>query len=206
MKQAAAQHTLPAGFRRDAAAVAIGASAGGVEALLALLPGLPQDYPLPVVVVLHQAQDRDSVLAEVFASRMRLAVRQAADKESLAPGTVYFAPPGYHLLLEKDRSFALSCDAPVHFSRPSIDVLFDSAADALGPGLVAVLLTGANQDGAAGLAHAGSSGGLTVVQDPLQASSPDMPLAAIAARTPDFVLPLQAIRELLSSLVPLQLQ
>jgi len=156
-------------------------------------------------VVLHQAEDRDSVLAELFASRTRLAVRQAGDKEAMAPGTIYFAPPGYHLLLEQDRSFALSCDAPLHFSRPSIDVLFDSAADALGPGLAAVLLTGANQDGAAGLARAGALGALTVVQDPAEASSPDMPRSAIAARAPDFILPLQAVRSLLAGLQPLQI-
>ena len=199
----ASQHEVAPGFQRAVAAVAIGASAGGVEALLALLPSLPPGFGPPVIVVLHQAEDRDSLLADLFASRARLAVRQAADKEMLAPGTIYFAPPGYHLLLEADRSFSLSCDAPEHFSRPSIDVLFDSAADALGPGLAAVLLTGANQDGAAGLAHAGRQGGLTVVQEPDEASSREMPLAALALRAPDFVLPLQGIRQLLACLQPL---
>ena len=121
----------------------------------------------------------------------------------MAPGTLYIAPPGYHLLLEADRSFSLSCDAPEHFSRPSIDVLMESAADALGPRLAAVLLTGANHDGAAGMAKVGRLGGLTVVQDPDEALFPEMPRAALALRAPDFVLPLQQIQAFLAGLHPL---
>ncbi|MCY7371173.1 MAG: chemotaxis protein CheB [Polaromonas sp.] len=190
---------LPVSLRRRAAVV-IGASAGGVEALIEILPGLPADYPLAVVVVLHQAEQHASVLPELFARRARLAVRQPVDKEPLQPGTLYFAPPGYHLLIETNRSLSLSCDAPVLFSRPSIDVLFESAADAFGRALVGVLLTGANADGAAGLARIAQQGGLTVVQDPAEAHSPDMPGAAIALRTPDFVLPLAGIGRLLAGL------
>ena len=194
---------VPPDFHKAVHAVVVGASAGGVEALLALLPQLPAGYGVPIVVVLHQAEDRDSTLADVFASRAAMRVRQAGDKEPMEPGTLYFAPPGYHLLLERDRSFALSCDAPLNFSRPSIDVLFESACDALAPHLAAVLLTGANSDGADGLACIGKAGGLTIVQDPAEAPSNDMPLAAIARRTPDFVLPLRGIRQLLSCLTPL---
>ena len=191
-------------FRHAARAVAIGASAGGMDALLTLLPGLPASYALPIIVVLHQADNRNSLLSPVFAARTALRVREAADKESLAPGTLYFAPPGYHLLLEADRTFSLSCDAPVHFSRPAIDVLFESAADALGAGLAAVLLTGANEDGAAGLAHVGRAGGLTVVQDPDEARHPEMPRAALALRAPDYVLALPGIQALIANLEPLQ--
>lgn len=197
------RRSLPPAFRHAARAVAIGASAGGVDALLALLPGLPSSYALPIVVVLHQADDRTSLLSEVFAARTALRVREAADKAPLAPGTLYFAPPGYHLLLEADCSFSLSCDAPEHYSRPSIDVLFESAADALGAGLAAVLLTGANEDGAAGLAHVGRLGGLTVVQDPDEARSPEMPRAALALRAPDFMLALPDIQALIANLEPL---
>ncbi|RZJ25397.1 MAG: chemotaxis protein CheB [Haliea sp.] len=196
----ASRHTIAQGFDRSVRAIAIGASAGGVEALLAILSGLPASFAIPIVVVLHQAEDRDSVLAAVFAGRTRLPVRQAADKEPMVAGTLYFAPPGYHLLLEADLSFSLSCDAPEHFSRPSIDVFFESAADALHSGLAAVLLTGANEDGAAGLAHAARLGGLTVVQEPLEASSPQMPRAALALHTPDFVLPLRDIHQLIARL------
>ena len=193
-------HTLPKDFRRAARAVVIGASAGGVEALMPLLTGLPEGYPLPVVVVLHLPEDRQSLLAEVFGNRARVPVREAADKEAMTPGTVHFAPAGYHLLLEHDLSFSLSCDAPVHYSRPAIDVLFESASDALGEGLVGILLTGANEDGAAGLARIGIAGGLTVVQDPQEAQCSDMPQAALRKRAPDYVLKLKDIAQLMLQL------
>lgn len=196
------QRKVPAAFSRAASAVVIGASAGGVEALLQVLSGLPQDYPLPVIVVVHMADDRDSLLPEVFGYRLVLPVREAADKDSILPGTVYFAPSGYHLLVEQDFCFSLSCDPREHFSRPSIDVLMDSAADAWGPQLAAILLTGANEDGAAGMARVSQAGGLTVVQDPSEAQSPTMPRAAIKLHTPDFVLPLGGIKTLIAQLRP----
>jgi two-component system, chemotaxis family, protein-glutamate methylesterase/glutaminase len=199
---AAALRTLPDGFTREAEAVAIGASAGGVDALLQMMARLPASYPLPVVVVLHLPENRDSLLAEVFGNRCAIAVREAADKEPLAPGTLYFAPAGYHLLLEADRSFSLSCDAPEHFSRPSIDVMMESAADVFGAGLAGVLLTGANEDGAAGLARIVQAGGLAVVQDPDEAQVPDMPLAALARTEPDFILRLAEIQALIANLKP----
>lgn len=195
-----AQRQLPAGFGRGARAVVIGASAGGVDALLQMLGALPAGYPLPLVAVLHLPENRDSLLAEVFANRCAIPVREAADKEPLADGTLYFAPAGYHLLLESDRSFSLSCDAPEHFSRPSIDVMMESAADVFGAGLVGVLLTGANEDGAAGLVRIHQAGGLTVVQDPRDAQVPVMPLAALARLEPDFILPLPQIQTLIANL------
>ncbi|MES2784513.1 MAG: chemotaxis protein CheB [Pseudomonadota bacterium] len=196
----AARTSIPGGFRRQARLIAIGASAGGVEALLALLSGLPRGYGVSVAVVLHLREERDSLLPSLFASRCAIPVYEAFDKQPVEPGVIYFAPAGYHLLLESDCTFALSCDAPERFSRPSIDVFFASAADALGPQLAAVLLTGANDDGARSMAYAGELGALTVVQDPASAQNSDMPAAAIARRTPDFILPLEGIRELMTHL------
>lgn len=181
-------------------AVVIGASAGGVHALLTLLSALPAGFRLPLVAVLHLPEGRESRLADLFRPRLAMAVREAADKESIAPGTLYFASPGYHLSVEKDRTFSLSCEAPVHYSRPSIDVLMESAADAYGAGLAGVLLTGANFDGAAGLARIRQLGGLTVVQDPAEAEVPTMPEAAIRKLHPHFIRTLDGIRALLLDL------
>ena len=181
-------------------AVVIGASAGGVDALMAILPGLPPTFGLPIVVVLHLPEGRQSLLAHIFGLRLSLPVREASDKESIAPATVYFAPPGYHLSVEHDRSLSLSQEDRVHHSRPAIDYLFASAADAYGQGLLAILLTGANQDGAQGLAHAKQSGATTVVQDPKDARIAVMPLAALALHTPDHILSLSRIGSLLASL------
>lgn len=178
-------------------AVVIGASAGGVGALLKVLPGLPADYARPVVALLHLPDNRQSQLAEVFRQRVTMAVHEAADKEALAPGTLYFGGSGYHLSVEADRSFSLSCEAPRHFARPAIDFLMESAADAYGPALLGILLTGANQDGAAGLAAIGRAGGLTVVQDPDEAEVSTMPKEAIRSRAPDLILPLDDIHTLL---------
>lgn len=186
--------------RQALEAVVIGASAGGVDALLAVLPGLPPTFNLPIVVVLHVPEGRPSLLAHLFGLRLPIAVREAADKELIAPATVYFAPPGYHLSVETDRSFSLSCEAPVHFSRPSIDLLMESAADAYGPALAGILLTGANFDGAAGLAKIRQCGGFTVVQNPAQAQVATMPEAALRQHTPDLILDLKDIRSLLPKL------
>lgn len=182
---------------RSVEAVVIGASAGGVNALLQVLPALPRSYRLPVIVVLHVKSGRQSQLVEVFQERMVVPVREAGDKESITPGTLYFAPAGYHLLLENDRSFSLSCDAPLHFARPAIDVTMETAADVYGAALAGVLLTGANEDGAAGMASIGKAGGVTVVQDPDEANVGVMPMEAIRVRQPDLVLTLERIKQLL---------
>jgi len=185
-----------------AAAVVIGASAGGVEALLHVLGGLPRGYRVPVLVVLHLPPDRDSVLAEVLAQRLAVPVLEARDKLPLVPGTVHVAPGGYHLLVESDGTLALNCDAPELYSRPSINVLMDSAADCWGPALLGVLLTGANEDGGQGMAHIHRAGGATVVQDPAEALADAMPLAALALHQPTHILTLAGIRALLSTLEP----
>jgi len=193
--EALAEHT-----NRRIEAVVIGASAGGFEALFAVLKGLPASYPMPLVVVLHLPETHESRLAELFGYRLSLQVREARDKETLEAGVLYFAPSGYHLSIETDRSFSLSCEDRVSYARPSIDVLFASAADAYGKSLAAVLLTGANYDGAAGLAGIRIAGGLTVVQDPSTAEVATMPEAAIRRMTPDLILPLAEIHSLLCKL------
>ncbi|MBY8928765.1 chemotaxis protein CheB [Pseudomonas sp. Wu6] len=183
-------------------AIVVGASAGGVEALLSIFGGLPDTFGLPIIAVLHLPDERRSQLAEVFARRLRIPVKEARDKESIEAGTLYFAGPGYHLSVEQDRSLSLSQEDRVHHSRPAIDFLFTSAADAYAKSLLAILLTGANQDGARGLAYVKQSGGTTVVQDPVEARIAVMPLAALALHTPDHILSLSRIGSLLASLEP----
>jgi two-component system, chemotaxis family, protein-glutamate methylesterase/glutaminase len=174
-------------------AVVIGASSGALEALSIVLPALPAGYKRPVIVVVHIPPDKPSVLVELFRQRCNVKVREAEDKEPIEEGTIYFAPPDYHLLVEKDKSLALSSDEPVLFSRPSIDVLFESAADAYGSALLSVILTGANQDGANGMKAVTKAGGIAVVQRPEDAFASAMPAAALAASPSARVLSLQEI-------------
>ncbi|MEZ1314785.1 chemotaxis protein CheB [Pseudomonas fluorescens] len=181
-------------------AIVIGASAGGVEALLGILGPLREGFVLPIIVVLHLPDERRSQLAEVFSRRVSMRVEEAGDKTPVEAGTLYFATPGYHLSVEQDRSFSLSQEDRVHYSRPAIDFLFESAADAYGPSLAAVLLTGANRDGARGLAQVKQRGGLTIVQDPGEAQVATMPLAALETHQPDHVLPIHGIGRLLAEL------
>lgn len=163
------------------AAITIGASAGAVQALASILPALPDDYRLPVLIVVHIPPDRDNMLIPHFQARCRIPVREAVDKEPVRGGIIYFAPSDYHLLVEADLTLALSEDAPVLHSRPSIDVLFESAADAYGPRLAGVVLTGASQDGAAGLKSIADAGGTALVENPAGAYAPVMPRAALEA-------------------------
>jgi two-component system, chemotaxis family, protein-glutamate methylesterase/glutaminase len=181
-------------------AVVVGASAGAVEALSVILPALPAAYPLPVLVVVHLPPDRKSVMPELFAAKCRVAVKEAEDKEPLAAGTVYFAPPDYHLLVEPDRRVSLSGDEPVLYSRPAIDVLFESAADAYGAALAGAVLTGASSDGARGLAAVCAAGGTAVVQDPAGAFATAMPHAARAACPAAAVMTLPQIAAFLAAL------
>ncbi len=181
-------------------AIVIGASAGGVEALLTIFADLRPGFSLPIVVVLHLPDERRSQLAEVFGRRVQLPVKEVDDKELIAPGTLYFAAPGYHVSVERDYSFSLSREERVHYSRPSIDYLFESAADAYQQRLAAILLTGANQDGAQGLATVKQSGGLTIIQNPEEALVSTMPQAALDRSQPDYILPLRGIGRLLVEL------
>jgi two-component system, chemotaxis family, protein-glutamate methylesterase/glutaminase len=174
-------------------AVVIGASAGALDVLSNLLPGLPADYRLPILIVVHLPPDKTSLLAQLLRARCAIRVREAEDKEPIEPGVAYFAPPDYHLLVEQDKRLSLSDDEPVLFSRPSIDVLFESAADAYGDGLIGVVLTGANSDGANGLKAVVEAGGVAVVQSPKGAYAVAMPEAAIAACPDARVLPVNEI-------------
>lgn len=160
-------------------AIVIGASAGAVEALSQILPALPADFPLPILVVVHVPADRQSLLPSLLQSKCQMAVREAEDKEPAEAGTIYFAPPDYHLLAEEDGTLALSSDEEIWYSRPSIDVLFESAADAYGAALIGVILTGANSDGARGLKAIAEAGGIALVEDPATAHAAAMPMAAL---------------------------
>lgn len=191
-----------AALRHRIEAVVIGGSAGVLEVLRQVLPApAASGYP-PVVVVVHLPEDRPGLLPGILSPRGRLRLKQAEDKEWLERDSIYFAPGGYHLLVETDRSLALSVDEPVHFSRPAIDVLFETAAEAYCERLMAVLLSGASEDGAAGLRRVQQAGGLTVVQDPATAEVPYMPAMAVKACTPDYLLPPARIRLLLDALEP----
>ncbi|CAM3262139.1 chemotaxis protein CheB [Asticcacaulis taihuensis] len=188
---------------REAApqAVVIGVSAGGLNALSAILPQLPADYPLPVMIVIHLPPDRNSVVAELFDEKCALTVREAEDKEDILPGHVYFAPPDYHLLVEADHRLSLSSEEPVLFSRPSVDVLFETAADVYGEGLIGVILTGANPDGAAGLKAVMAAGGRGLVQRPDLSYASAMPEAALEFSPQAEALSLEQIAEKLREAV-----
>jgi two-component system, chemotaxis family, protein-glutamate methylesterase/glutaminase len=189
--------TEPFTLRGNIDAIVIGGSAGGIQALSEILPALPPSSTVSVFVVIHLPRDRPSLLVEVFSPRCALSVREAEDKEPVAPGTVYFAPANYHLLLEQGPNLALSADELVHHARPAIDVLFESAAEVYRERLLGIILTGANDDGADGLAAVHDAGGVTVVQEPQSAHSSMMLLSALERRSPDLVLPLGGIAELL---------
>lgn len=180
--------------------VVIGASAGAVQALLAILPALPASFAAPVLVVVHIPPDRENMLVPLLRSKCRITVKEAEDKEPIEGGVVYFAPSDYHLLVEKSQCLALSTDEAVNFSRPSIDVLFESAADAFGADLVGVILTGANHDGAAGLRKIQAAGGAVIVQDRAEAYATAMPDAALRACPAAHTMTINAITTYLTSL------
>ncbi|OWY28783.1 chemotaxis protein CheB [Herbaspirillum robiniae] len=194
---------LPALDARAIEAVVIGASAGGVEALSEILPALRAGATVATMVVLHIPRERPSLLPEIFAAKCAQPVREAQDKEPALAGAIYFAAPDYHLLVDRAPEgtlLAMSNDEAVNFSRPAIDVLFESAADVYGERLLGVLLTGGNQDGAAGLQAIRGAGGITVVQDPQEAQAPYMPEQALALGKIDYVLTLAQIADLLRTL------
>jgi two-component system chemotaxis response regulator CheB len=171
--------------------VVVGASFGGFDALKVILAGLPESLPMPLAIVQHQGSP-GAGMAALLQRYTALAVVDAEDKDAVRPGVVYLAPPGYHLLAERG-SLALSIDPPVVHARPSIDVLFESAADAYGPAAIGVVLTGTGRDGAAGLARIKGRGGKAIVQDPATAVRSAMPEAALASTAVDWILPLEAI-------------
>lgn len=180
--------------------VVIGASLGGVAALRHLLAQLPADFPAAVAIVQHRRPDADSPLSDLLGAVSPLPVREPRDRERIERGVVYLGPAGYHLLVEPGW-MALSVEGPVSWARPSIDVLFESAADAYRRRVVAVLLTGSSEDGAAGIAAVARRGGLTVVEDPGSAHSPVSPAAALQRTKVRHVLPLEGIGGLLRGMV-----
>lgn len=179
--------------------VVIGASAGGVDALQKILQGVSKNVPFPIVVVLHIPPYSKDQLRVHLASYSALPVKEIEDKEPIRNGTLYVAPADYHVLIEKDSSFSLSNEEPVHFSRPSIDVLFESAAMAFKEGVLGIILTGANPDGAQGLQRITECGGQAIVQDPETAEFPEMPAAALLAAKPLAVYDLAKISEVLKT-------
>lgn len=185
---------------RDLKVVVVGVSTGGVMALKALLGALPANFQLPIVVVQHISPEAGDGLARLLDELCSIRVKEANEQEAILPATAYIAPANYHLLLESGGFFSLSADSHVSYARPSVDVLFMSAAEAFGPGVVGVILTGANFDGSAGLHKIKSLGGVAVVQDPADAEAPQMPQAALTATKVDFVVPLAGIAPLLCKL------
>lgn len=182
-------------------AIVIGASAGGVTALRTLLCALPANFPMPLLIVQHIAPSPDSKLAEVLGRTCSLSIKETADGDSIEASVAYLAPPGYHMTVESDNTLSLNTDMPVAFARPSIDVLFDSAAHVYGRSLIGIILTGANADGSHGLKCVTERGGLAIVQDPDDAEVDSMPRAALLSSHVDHILPLDVIPTLLLSLV-----
>ena len=172
--------------------VAIGTSWGGLAALTKLLGDLPQDFAIPVVVVQHRSKDSERLLVQLLQDATDLQVCEIEDKDPLVAGTVHVAPANYHVLIEAGYA-SLTIEEPVRFSRPSIDVMFTSAADTYGTAAIGVVLTGANEDGSRGLAHIAKRGGRALVQDPKTAEIPIMPEAAIRAVPTAEILPLERL-------------
>jgi len=181
-------------------AIVIGSSAGGLNALKTLFGALKPRFHIPIIIVQHISPDSDNYLVQILNEINRLRVKEADEKEQPVPGFAYVAPPNYHLLVEMDQTFTLTVDERVNYARPSIDVLFETAAEAYREQLIGVILTGANNDGTHGLARVHAHGGLTIVQDPSTAEVESMPKSAIQATKVDHILPLKQIADLLNSL------
>jgi two-component system chemotaxis response regulator CheB len=168
--------------------VVVGGSAGSLDAILHMLPKIDVGQQVPIVIVLHRNRNNDERLIALLATKTKMEVREAEEKAIISPGTIYIAPPDYHLLIEKNRSFSLDASERVHHSRPSIDVTFESAASVYGVALVCMLLSGANADGAKGLKYVQERGGLTIVQNPESCEQPFMPRQAMELIKVDLIL------------------
>ncbi len=180
--------------------IVIGVSTGGTQALKTILSVLPSQFALSVIIVMHRHKDTDGYLEQLLNNECRMCVKQADEKEKIKAGVVYVAPPNYHLLIEDDGTFSMSISGAVNYARPSVDVVFESAAEVYGKGLIGVILTGANRDGSQGLKKIKEAGGLAIVQAPETSEVSEMPKAAIAVVKPDYVLPLEKIGPLLRKL------
>jgi two-component system, chemotaxis family, protein-glutamate methylesterase/glutaminase len=190
--------------RRKFEMVVIGASSGGLQALKVLLAELPGNLSFAILIVQHISSRSDGSWVSILNGQCALEIKEADEKETIVPGRVYLAPANYHLLVEEDRSCTLTLDEAVNYARPSIDVLFETAAQSCGAGLIGIVMTGANSDGARGLKAIKDWGGLTIVQDPETAESSAMPRAAIRLAEPDYVLTIDEIRALLIRLNSMQ--
>ncbi len=169
-------------------AIVIGTSYGGLEALKTIIPYFPKEFPLAILIVLHIGDNKNNHFVNYLNNNCNLIVKEAEDKEIIKAGSIYFAPPNYHLLVDESSQIALSVDSKIHHSRPSIDVLFESAAWHYQNKLIGILLTGLNQDGASGLKEIQEFGGITIVENPNNAMASIMPAAAIKLIKPDFIL------------------
>ena len=182
-------------------AIVIGASYGGMEAIKTILTGLPSGFKIPVSIVLHIGNNNISNYMTVLNHKTGFIVKEAEEKELIDPGNIYFAPPNYHLQMENNFSFSLSTDQKINYSRPSIDVLFETAAWVYKNELLGILLTGSNGDGADGLKTIKDYGGITIVQNPETAAAKTMPVKAIKKEEPSFILDLEKIAQKIAELV-----
>ncbi len=180
--------------------IVMGASAGGMNALQHILTVLSEDFLIPIIIVQHISRHSDNYLVQYLNDLCNFTVKEADEKEIPVSGTIYIAPPNYHLLLEEDTSFSLSVEKQVNYSRPSIDILFESASDTYGEKLIGIVLTGANRDGSLGLKMIKNNGGLTIVQDPDNAEVDIMPKAAIKNTEIDYILSLEEIGQFLNKI------
>ncbi|MFV8376166.1 chemotaxis protein CheB [Flavobacterium sp. LB1P62] len=178
-------------------AIVIGVSSGGMNALKIIFSALPVDFNIPIIIVQHVGAHSDSQWIKLLNKKSHLEIKEADEKEKIEKGKVYIAPPNYHLLIEKDKTFSLTIDERVNFARPSIDVLFESAAEAFNTKLIGIVLTGSNHDGTKGIKRIKECGGVAIIQDPKTAESAYMPKSAIAAIIPDYILSLEDIVALL---------
>ena len=190
---------MPEAKLRRYKAIVLGVSTGGVGTLKALLGALPKDFPLPLLIVQHISPDSGDQMAVFLDEFCAIHVKEADEQERPVGGTVYLAPANYHLMVEPDGRLGLSMDPPVNYSRPSVDVLFETAAQAFGERLIGVVLTGAGYDGSLGLKRIKDKGGVAVVQDPCDAAADSMPKHAMMAVTPDHVVTLSPCRSYLST-------
>ena len=175
-------------------AIVIGSSAGGLAALSAVLSNLPEYFSIPVIAVQQRTKTQNELLEELLQHKCKIKIKQAEDKEKIQNGCVYFAPPDYHLLIEENRTFSLSIDESEYFNRPSIDVLFETAAKVYKNNLIGIILTGSNQDGAEGIKKIKKQGGTTIAQNPTTAQFPVMPQAAIDTGCIDYILDTEEIQ------------
>lgn len=178
-------------------AIVVGVSSGGMNAMKILFSLLPVEFNIPIVIVQHISPRSDNQWIKLLNDKSNLHIKEADEKEKIEPGNIYISPPNYHLMIERDKTFSLTIDERVNFARPSIDVLFESAAEAYNNKLIGVVLTGSNNDGTKGIKRIKECGGLAIVQNPETAESSYMPASAIAAIKPDYILSLEDITELL---------